>query len=82
MSKYIENGVAFVHPFPGSSSEDMKTYVEPSLRNEKPDSVIIHVGCFDILRGETDARKIADRILKWRGLADGVVSTKYIYQVF
>ena len=64
MSKYIENGVAFVRPFPGSSSEDMKTYVEASLRNDKPDSAIIHVGCVDILRGETDARKIAERIFE------------------
>jgi hypothetical protein len=45
MSEYIENGIAIVRPFPGATSDDMQTYVLPTIKKEVPDKVIIHVGC-------------------------------------
>ena len=51
MSDFIDNGSAIVRPFPGCSSNEMKTYVLPTLKANTPDKVIIHVGCVDILRG-------------------------------
>lgn len=62
MSEYIENGIAIVRPFPGATSDDMQTYVLPTIKKEVPDKVIIHVGCVDILRGEKDPRQIANKI--------------------
>ena len=32
--------------------------------NERPDNIILHVGCNDILKGEKDPRKIAESIFE------------------
>ena len=73
MSEYIENGMAIVRPFPGATSDDMQTYVLPTIKKEVPDKVIIHVGCVDILRGEKDPRQIANKIFDIARVCRGVV---------
>ena len=42
----------------------MHHYATPSLTNERPDNMIIHVGCNDILKGKNDPRKIAESIFE------------------
>jgi len=64
LSKWIENGFGIVRSFSGSTATDMISYATPTINNDKPDKVIIHVGCNDIFKGERDARKIANNILE------------------
>ena len=64
LSKWIENGIVYVRAFPGSTATDMISYTTPSITNDKPDKVILHVGCNDISKGERDARKIANDIFE------------------
>ena len=47
--------------FSGSTTEDMKTYIQPPLKRN-PDRVIIHVGAID-LRFSEDPKTIAKNII-------------------
>ena len=64
LSKWINNGFGLIRSFSGATSSDMHHYATPSLTNERPDNMIIHVGCNDILKGEKDPRKIAESIFE------------------
>ena len=55
-----ENKVVVKH-FSGSTTEDMKTYIQPPLKRD-PDRVIIHVGTND-LRSNQDPVTIAKNII-------------------
>ena len=55
-----ENKVVVKH-FSGSTTEDMKTYIQPPLKRD-PDRVIIHVGTND-LRSNQDLVTIAKNII-------------------
>ena len=50
-----------VKHFSGSTTEDMKTYIQPPLKRD-PDRVIIHVGTID-LRFSEDLKTIAKNII-------------------
>ena len=50
-----------VKHFSGSTTEDMKTYIQPPLKRD-PDRVIIHVGKND-LRSSQDPETIAKNII-------------------
>ena len=50
-----------VKHFSGSTTEDMKTYIQPPVKRD-PDRVIIHVGTID-LRFSEDPKTIAKNII-------------------
>ena len=64
LPKWIDNGIGLIRSFPGSTATYMLSYAIPTIQNDKPDQVILHVGCNEILKGERDARKIADNIFE------------------
>ena len=79
LSKWIDNGIGLIRSFPGSTATDMLSYAIPTIQNDKPDQVILHVGCNEILKGEKDARKIADNIFEAaRFCRRGGVNSVYI----
>ena len=47
--KSLKNGKAFFRCFSGSTSKQLNHYIIPSLVDDKPDAVIIHVGTNDVL---------------------------------
>ena len=67
MSSHVKNGKAFIQYFRGATSKDLYTYVEPTLNNDKPDAVIIHVGTNDVsnLRYQNmEPKELADKIIR------------------
>ena len=56
---YLHDTMVHVKTFPGATSEDMKSYIEPTLKS-KPDEMILHCGTND-LRYE-DPQEIAQKI--------------------
>ena len=56
---HLHDTIAHVKTFPGATSEDMKSYIEPTLKS-KPDEIILHCGTND-LRNE-EPQEIAEKI--------------------
>ena len=58
---HLHDTIAHVKTFPGATSEDMKSYIEPTLKS-KPDEIILHCGTNDLRNEEPQefAEKIAD----------------------
>ena len=48
-NKKLRNGKAYFRSFSGATSKQLDHYIIPSLVDDKPDAVIIHVGTSDIL---------------------------------
>ena len=63
---HFHDTIAHVKIFPGATSEDMKSYIEPTLKS-KPDEVILHCGTND-LRNE-EPQEIAEKIAE---IAQGI----------
>ena len=63
---HLHDTIAHVKTFPGATSEDMKSYIEPTLKS-KPDEVILHCGTND-LRNE-EPQEIAEKIAE---IAQGI----------
>ena len=64
-NNYIKAGNAHFKPFPGSTIKQLHHYVIPTLNDEKPDAVVIHVGINDLLsrnRNVIPEDKIASEI--------------------
>ncbi len=56
---HLHDTITHIKTFPGATSEDMKSYIEPTL-NSKPDEVILHCGTNDLRHEEP--QEIAQRI--------------------
>ena len=70
MSKELEESIliknlemAYFRSFSGETSKQLDHYIIPSLVDDKPDAVIIHVGTNDILYNES-YEDIARNIIK------------------
>ncbi|XP_057292682.1 uncharacterized protein LOC130648647 [Hydractinia symbiolongicarpus] len=65
-NEQIKNGNVRFKIFPGASVENLNYYVQPTLEQEKPDIVVIHVGINNLLSSHLNAasdNKIAEQIL-------------------
>ena len=67
-NRHLNSGKAHIKPFPGATSKQLKHYALPTLEDDKPDNVIIHVGYNDISPinrnlEEVDVASIADEIV-------------------
>ena len=61
-NRYVKNGSAQFKSFQGCTVKELHHYVLPTLNDEKPDTVIIHVGVNDLLNGKNPVNEIADEI--------------------
>lgn len=65
-NEQIKNGNVRFKIFPGASVENLNYYVHPTLEQEKPDIVVIHVGINNLLSSHLNAasdNEIAEQIL-------------------
>ena len=53
----------FIRSFPGSTASYLNEYVKPTLREEKPDIVVINAGSNDVARDEKSAKEIAENVI-------------------
>ena len=63
MAVFLKNGKCYVKSFPSSTASELCHYIEPSLKTQPPDTVIIHVGTNDI-RTEKTAEQIPKNIVE------------------
>ena len=56
-----KNERVYVKSFPGSSTQDMEFYIEPSL-NYKPEKLILHTGTNN-LRSDESSNEIAENLI-------------------
>ena len=45
---YVISGNVGLKSFPGATAKHLKHYALPTLHEDKPDAVIVHVGCKDL----------------------------------
>ena len=68
MNKHLLNGRAFIKSFPGARSKELNHYIVPTIAEENPDAVVIHVGTNDLNpkrgRPEKSNQKIAEEIVQ------------------
>ena len=62
-NKQLRSGKAFFKTFSGANTKQLSHYIIPSLVDNKPDKVIIHVGTNDVLNGANDT-ELANSIIK------------------
>ena len=62
-NKQLRSGKAFFKTFSGANTKQLSHYIIPSLVDDKPDTVIIHVGTNDVLNGANDT-ELANSIIK------------------
>ena len=48
LNKRLSNCTGCIKKFPGATVQQMQTYVQPTLEERIPDTVIIHAGCNDL----------------------------------
>ena len=62
---YVISGNVGLKSFPGATAKHLKHYALPTLHEEKPDAVIVHVGCNDLStkRGAIQAVNINDVVV-------------------
>ena len=63
-NKELRGGKAFFRSFSGANARQLQHYIMPTLQDDKPDAIIIHVGTNDILTNSQDEEEIATNILK------------------
>ena len=80
----LSNGKVYLNVFRGSTINRIKHFVQPTLVEDKPDAIIIHVGCNDITRNSMDTAdptKIAESIIDigklcaYHGVQDVIMSS-------
>ena len=59
----LRSGKAFFKTFSGANTKQLSHYIIPTLVDDKPDAVIVHVGTNDILNGAND-NELANSIMK------------------
>lgn len=62
-NKKLNSGKAFFKTFSGANTKQLSHYIIPTLVDDKPDSIIIHVGTNDILNNANDS-ELANNIIK------------------
>ena len=76
----LRSGKAFFKTFSGANTKQLSHYIIPTLVDDKPDAVIVHVGTNDILNGAND-NELANSIMKigivckQHGVNDVVISS-------
>ena len=66
-NNHLENGNARFKTFPGASIGNLNYYINPTLEQEKPEVVVIHVGINDLLSenlSNASDQVIADQIIE------------------
>ena len=61
-NKELLHGKAFLRSFSGANAKQLRHYIIPTLINDKPDTIVIHVGTKDILN-HANNEDIARRII-------------------
>ena len=79
-NKELRHGKAFFRSFCGTNAKQLRHYIIPTLIDDKPDAIVIHVGTNDILnhaKHEDIARSIINIGLdcKNNGFAEVLIST-------
>ena len=79
----MNDGRTYLKSFPGAKASHLKHYALPTLRENKPDMIIIHVGYNDLCtRDEVDVNKVAKEIIDVaKTCIDHDVSTVYISSI-
>ena len=57
---WLHKGYAQLKSFPGGTSKELLCYVEPTLKNKKFDSALLHVGVNDLLNDESQDSSISN----------------------
>lgn len=68
LTRHLNKGRAFIKSFPGANAKDLAHYVIPTLIDQSPDAVVIHVGTNNVKRSnqkptQTNA-EIAEEIIQ------------------
>ena len=66
LKNYFDNAKSFLKSFGGAITEHLKHYVIPSLKEQKPDIIVIHAGGNDvnyINKGNVNVNELADNII-------------------
>ena len=58
----LDEGKPFLDRISGANTKQLQHYIMPTLQNDKPDAVIIHVGTNDILQKNQNEKEIANYI--------------------
>ena len=61
-NKELRSGKAFLRSFSGANSKQLDDYIIPTLVDDEPDVVLLHVGTNDILSNASDA-ELANNII-------------------
>ena len=62
VNSQLRNSFAKLRSFPGATLKHLKYYIVPSLIDETPYRIILHVGCNDVNNKNSTPEKIADEI--------------------
>ncbi len=73
ISQHVKYMSIFVKTFPGATTDDMESYIVPTLKRE-PDALIIHCGTNDLRKDdpETIAKKITEIAVKSKRIVQNV----------
>ena len=89
MKKFTPNTLPIVRAFPGATAEHLLHYVQPTLIEERPDSVVIHIGTNNVTKRKMTspadlARKIVDigEYCRVTGVSDIFISSVLITDNF
>ena len=59
----LQKGTAFKRAFPGATASQLNYYVQPSIKDEKPDSVIICIGTNNLTKKIQTVQETVDEIM-------------------
>jgi len=64
VNQLVQNQEVYKKCFTGASTDDMLSYIEPSIKNNKNDMVIIHIGTNDCSKRDKSAVDIANNVFQ------------------
>ena len=64
MSNHVTHGRTYVKPFPGATCTQMMHYIVPTLTEDRPDAMVIHVGTNDVTRRRGQVEKSSQDVAK------------------
>ena len=79
----VNGGKTYIKAFPGAKANHLKHYALPTLKENKPDVIIIHVGYNDLTtRDEINVKDVVQEIIDvGKTCIDHGMSTVYISSI-
>ena len=59
-NKNLKNGKVYINSFRGSNIRPLNHFITPTLEEDRPDIVIVHVGCNDIIHENFEQINVQD----------------------